>query len=1068
MRNCRATHCIGLMTVLSAWGAAYAEPAAKAEATAPQPASVSLSGEWSLRLDPENVGMKESWQGKSLPDKIRLPGSTDEGGFGKPNTRPADYNYLSRKVEYTGPAWYQREIDIPAEWQGRRITLFLERCHWETRAWLDEAELGMQDSLCVPHVYELPAVAPGRHRLTIRIDNTKKYDVGSDIAHSVSEQTQTNWNGIIGRIELRATDLIWVDDVQVYPDPDDKSATVRLTLGNATAGPVQGSIVLRLAYQNGPEAVLTQDFESADPQWTSEAVIKISKVRPWDEFSPSMCELNIEISGKDRNGKTHSDVRQQRFAFRKLSTEGRQLKLNNRNLFLRGTLECCIFPLTGYPPMDVDGWLRILKICQSYGLNHMRFHSWCPPEAAFEAADQMGFLFHVEAPQWVFDVGRDAPRDAFIEDEVKRILRVYGNHPSFGMLCMGNELKGDAAAFEKLVNLAKGLDERHLYTQSTAWSFGQFDDYNVAVIRGLHGPTTDFDFREADAKSKVPLISHEIGQWTFYPNLEEMAKYTGVLRPRNFELVRDDLKAKGMLAQAKDFMVASGKLSVQLYKEEIEVLLRTPGHGGFQLLDLHDFPGQGTALIGVLDPFWDSKGLIEPAAFRRFCGPSVPLLRLKKRTFTSDETLIAQAEIAHYAAIGVADAQPVWSIKDAAGKELASGSLPRRDIATGKLTSLGEIAVPLSGMPAPAKLNIEVAIEGTSIANDWDIWVYPPSPATQPAGDILVSQAWDEPTRTAAAAGKKVLLLASARILNKSLPGSFTTVFWSPIWFNRGAGTMGILCDPKHPALASFPTESYTSWQWHDPLERSRTVVLDEMPAELRPIVQVIDNFSRNHRLGNLFEAKVGSGRLLVCSIDLQNGLEKRPAARQLLASLLAYMDSDKFQPAVSLEADVLDRLFHPPLSLTTSTEEPPGLADAHLRVKAAVHVTKDKAERWRSKADEVLRREAGFDYTVKGSTWRDATGSSWHDGERLVVTVKCPKGFSGRLHAFMHDWNSLQRVAEVYFQERSYGQLDQYDGPGVWISFEVTPADSAKGELVIALVPTNNNAMISQISLTK
>ena len=615
----------------------------------------SLAGTWQFQLDPKDRGRQEKWFQQELPERCRLPGSTDENGFGTRNLRKPNYDYLSRIVEYVGPAWYQREVEVPAAWQGKRITLLLERCHWETQVWIDGRHAGMRDSLCVPHVYDLTALLPpGKHRLSIRVDNSLKYDMGG-AAHSTSEQTQTNWNGIVGRIELRATDLVWIDDVQVYPDVEKRVAKIRLAIGNLTGKPVTGEVVLHASVGDPTSQWQTArvSFSVVQRRAMVEAELPIiNTVAVWDEFAPRLYTLTASLQAR-AGDRSFTDRRTMPLGLRKLGVaENKQFTLNGRKIFLRGTLECCIFPLTGYPPTDVDSWLRILRIAKSYGLNHLRFHSWCPPEAAFAPADQMGFLFHVEAPQWVGNVGRVPDRDRFIEEEVRRILDTYGNHPSFGLFCLGNELSGDTSFLQKVLKDCKHRDPRHLYTPSTAWSFGPEDEYRVMVVRGLRGPGTDHDFRAEIAKQKVPVVSHEIGQWTVYPNLEEIKKYTGVLRPRNFELVRDDLARRGMIGQAADFTRATGLLMVLLYKEEIEVLLRTPNHAGFQLLDLHDFPGQGTALVGTLDPFWDSKGLITPEGFRRFCGPTVPLLRMKKRTYTTDEVFAAEAEIAAFRAGG--------------------------------------------------------------------------------------------------------------------------------------------------------------------------------------------------------------------------------------------------------------------------------------------------------------------------------------------------------------------------------------------------------------------------------
>lgn len=847
---------------------------------------VSLAGRWRFELDPNNAGVTESWFAKSLPEVVKLPGSTDENKKGTPNDRKPDMQRLSRLYEYTGAAWYQRDITIPPDWKGKRITLFLERCHWETQVWLDGKPCAMQDSLCTPHIHELGAdLQPGDHHLTIRVDNTIKYNIGG-WSHSITEETQTNWNGIVGRIELRATPATWIESVQVYPDVASQTIKVKASVHSASKAVFE----LALAVSQAQPIVLR--YGGFVGEKTIETEIPVHGGKTWDEFSPTLHELTTTLTVAGQQDVLHTS-----FGMRDFSVRKKRLMLNGRKVFIRGTLECCIFPHTGYPPTDVNSWLRIFKICQSYGLNSMRFHSWCPPEAAFTAADQMGFLLQVEAPFWAFNVGKEPVRDQFIEAEVRRILDTYGNHPSFGMLCMGNELKGDTAFLQKLALLGKELDPRHLYTSSTAWSFGPNDMYNVKAVRGLHGPTTDVDFAAQDAESTVPIISHEISQWAVFPDLAEIPKYDGVLRARNFELLRDNLRKKHMLDQAAAFTQASGKLSAELYKEEIEVLLRTPGHGGFQILDLHDFPGQGTAVVGMLDAFWDSKGLITPSAFRRFCGPTVPLLRIAKRTYTTDETLTARVQVAHFGPTDIANAIPEWSIVDSKGSVVASGMLPARNLPTGDVSELGSISVSLSRITAPSKLTVTVSLKDTEFSNEWHIWVYPARANIDAPKDVLVTSSPDEAV-TALKAGRKALVLADRSSLVKSRPGSFNPVFWSPILFaHEAAKGMGVLCDPRHPALAAFPTDSYTNWQWYDLLTHSHNMVLDGTPAGFRPIVQIIDNFTKNQKLGNLLEARVGDGRLIVCSVDLSSDLDNRFVARQLLSSLLSYMGSPAFAP---------------------------------------------------------------------------------------------------------------------------------------------------------------------------
>jgi hypothetical protein len=327
--------------------------------------------------------------------------------------------------------------------------------------------------------------------------------------------------------------------------------------------------------------------------------------------------------------------------------------------------------------------------------------------------------------------------------------------------------------------------------------------------------------------------------------------------------------------------------------------LRTPGFGGFQLLDLHDFPGQGTALVGVLDPFWDSKDYFAPAEFRRFCAATVPLLRMKKCTWTTDETFAAQAEVAHYGPAPLEKATPAWTLTAADGRVVASGELPAVRIPLGGGTALGKIEVPLAQVAAPEKLVLTLSLKGTPYTNHWDLWVYPARVETAAPSDVLVVSSLDPPATAALAAGKKVLLLPPPSAVRSDVPPGFSVIFWNTRWTRRQPPhTLGILCDPKHPALARFPTEFHSNWQWWDPVSKSRAMILDAFPADFRPLVQVIDDWNTNRKLGLIFEAKVGGGKLLVCSIDLHTGLDQRPVARQMLRSLLDYMGGNAFTPS--------------------------------------------------------------------------------------------------------------------------------------------------------------------------
>jgi hypothetical protein len=855
--------------------------------------TIPLAGQWRFEI----AGTNAEGFLRELPGKIHLPGTMDDAGLGPRNTKKPTLAGPYRLYDYAGPAWYQRDIEIPRGWQGKRVTLFLERCRWVTTVWLDDKCIGSRDSLIAPHVYDLGAgVTPGKHRLTICVDNTVKINLGEFVS-ALFGGTWGNMNGIVGRIELAATPPVWIDEAQVYPDVEKMRARVVVKIGNATGKAGRGQL-----------NVGTRSVEAAwdEKGGSAELEADMSGAKLWDEFTPTVSQVTVKLG---------EDERTVRFGMRKFAARGTQFTMNGRPVFLRGTLECSVFPRTGYPPTDAPAWQRIFRIEKSYGLNFIRFHSWCPPEAAFAAADMEGIMIQAEGPMANVDAGKNPERDAFIEAEFKRMVDTYGNHPSFCTMTLGNEYGGDEKLLTSWVDMLRQRDPRHLYSSaSCAQTTPNRQWTENADGRGIGGPATLRDLRDVVASDARPIVGHEIGQWMYFPDFKEMKKYTGVMAAKNFEIIRDDLGQKHLLGLAPQYVDASGKFATLLYKEEIEVLLRTPGYAGFSLLDLHDYPTQGTALVGPLDPFWDSKGFITPDAFRRYCSPTVPLLRLPKRAYTSDEPFEAAADIAHYGPADLPKAQPVWAIHDEQGREVASGRLKALTVPTGKLTALGTIQASLESAPAPGKLTVTLSLQDTGFANDWQIWVYPANVAPQPPAHVVVSETWDE-ARTALAAGRKVVFFPHATNSRQSLRGSFLPVFWSPVWFpDQKPNTMGLLCDPRHPLLAQFPTESHSDWQWFSLMQHARVLVLDDTPENYRPTVQVIDNFARNHKLGVVLEGRVGGGQLLVCGFDLP-AMTNEPAARQLLASLYNYADSPAFRPKQALDSSLLDKLFVPILT---------------------------------------------------------------------------------------------------------------------------------------------------------
>jgi len=853
---------------------------------------ISLAGQWRFGIATNAAVLPQT-----LPAIISLPGTMDDAGFGPKNTNTPTLEGPYRLHNYAGPAWYERDIEIPSDWKGKHVTLFLERCRWVTTVWLDGQRIGSQDSLIAPHIYDFGTeLTPGKHRLTICVDNTDKINLGKFVS-ALRGGTWGDMNGIVGRIELAATPPVWIESVQVYPNAAKKTALVKVRIGNATGKSGEGEISL------GDKVKVVK------ANWTAaggdiEVELDLSGAKLWDEFSPNLSHLTVKLG---------DDQKIVSFGLRDLSVKGTKFTMNGRTLFLRGTLECSVFPLTGTPPTDVEAWRKIFQIEKSYGLNFVRFHSWCPPEAAFEAADLEGIMIQAEGPQANVDAGKDAKRDEFIEAEFKRIVDTYGNHPSFCLMTLGNEYGGTDAVLSHWVGMLIQRDPRHLYSSASS---AQTTDNRQWTERGTGAGDVETlsDAGAVVATDSKPIVSHELGQHVCFPNLNEIKKWTGVMSLKNYEMIRDDLAKKNLLDLASKFVDASGRQATILYKSDIESKLRTAGLAGFSLLDLHDYPTQGTALVGLLDSFWDSKGCVTPEAFRQFCGPVVPLLRMPKRTYSSEEPLVTDVELANYGPTNLTNALPVWTIRDEGQKEIASGQLPPVDAPTGQLTHLGEIRTPLAKTDTrePHKLKVSIALQGTEIVNTWDIWVYPQKASLQPPSNVTVCQNWSE-AKAALAEGKRVLFFPSIANPSLSMPGRFKPVFWSPVWFPyQRPNTMGLLLNPQHPLYATFPTDNFSDWQWCDLMQHSTLFVLDETPATYRPLAQIVDNFARNHKLGVIFEGRVGKGSLLVCGLQLQ-GQPKNPAAMQMLASLYEYAGSEAFHPAQTFGDTFCEKLFTRP-----------------------------------------------------------------------------------------------------------------------------------------------------------
>ncbi len=917
--------------------------------------SLDLSGDWTSSLGPVRLpgSLLTNNLGDELSVETQWTGSLYDSSFYH-NPYMAPYRrkgqmkfpfFLTPNKHYVGEVVYTRHVTVPKSWRGQRVELFLERPHIETTVVVNGQTIGHQMSLNTPHVYDVTgAIRPGDNEIEVTVYNgIENVCVGQD-SHSVTDQTQGNWNGLAGRMELRARGRQPISLVRVYPDVQRE----------------QVKVVVRTAAKKLSFALDGNGVE-AEKENDSTYIIKVNDAKLWSEHSPYVYQLSV--TSKDDRYDTS-------FGMREISIKGRQFYLNGQPIWLRGTVENCNFPLTGYPPTSVDEWLAIFKKCKQYGLNHMRFHSYCPPEAAFIAADQMGFYLQPEGPSWPnhgVKLRRGMAIDQYLMDETKRMVDAYGNHPSFTMMAAGNEPAGDWVPWcNDWVDYWRQTDTRRVYAGASVgggWAWDSASQYHVkGGARGLdwdkRAPQSQDDFYQSiclprnfkptdeQPENQQPYVSHEQGQWCAFPDLNERSQYTGVYKAYNFDVFADLLRDNGMEQQAGKFLWASGKLQTLAYKYDIERNLRTRDYAGFQLLGLNDYSGQGTALVGPLNVFWREKGYVDDTTWRQFCNDVVPLARLPKMVYTNDEQLKVPVEVYNASGRALTQATVRCEIYDdtrslVSRYELLAGG----EIALGKNNEVGTVSHALDGIDKPTKLTLQVVVcdgatnageQGDGVDNEWkntwELWVYPKQvdidepaavalPSTQKKGKsqpaytadtFLITDTLSEQALDVLRAGGKVLIEAAGKVrYGNDVKQTYLPVFWNTSWFKmRPPHTTGATIARNHPLFREFPTDDWANLNWWELLNRAQVMNLSQFPKDYQSPIQPIDTWHISRKLGMVIEARVEGGRLLMTTMDISRDLDRRVVARQMRKALLDYMRSDDFQPTMTLQPETITNLF--------------------------------------------------------------------------------------------------------------------------------------------------------------
>ncbi|MEO2203526.1 glycoside hydrolase family 2 TIM barrel-domain containing protein [Paenibacillus pabuli] len=938
---------------------------------------INLQGVWRMQLDENKLGVHAPFD-----DTINMPNTTSHARKGKRNEL-AEVGALTDEYAFEGWLWLEREFEVPEELEGKYCCLHLERTR-VTTVWIDDIPLGTRNSLNTPHEYVLKeGLSAGAHVIRIKVDNTSYPTKGG---HMTSKDTQTNWNGITGKLELKFSNEARLNNVQIYPDATNKSITLSLKLdGEFQDAQIAVSAKSYAIYEHTSDVEegvheVAERLYTVDHNEMSISYALGDEALLWSDDAPHLYKITVTL--REENGKIIDD-REIVIGLRDFKANGDKFTINNRPTFLRGKHDGLIFPLTGYAPTDVNEWVRILGISKSYGINHYRFHTCCPPEAAFVAADLLGIYMEPELPFWgtitdETDPNHNQQEQDYLIEEGFAILRNFGNHPSFVMMSLGNELWGSKEKLSAILKEYKAYDQRHLYTQgSNNFQFtpvileeedffsgvrfsrdrlirgsyamcdaplghvqtdlpGTLKDYDEHIRPQQHTGLQDSDSQEQEIQIQygtvsktvkaaaadkeliphIPVVSHEIGQYAMYPNFAEIEKYTGSIKAHNFEIFRERLQAKGMGHLAESFFHASGQLAVDCYKEELEAAFRSERLAGFQLLDLQDFSGQGTALVGILDAFMDSKGLISAEEWRTFCSDAVLMARFEKYNYAARETFNASVELSYYRQVPLKGETLRWEFTHG-NRVVSEGEQLITEDHMKPYQKLGNVKITLPNVENMTQVTLKLSISNTDIYKSYNIWIYPEQEDRQFAG-APVYKTLTEAALQRLEEGGSVLLLAAPDQVSNAIEGLYSSDFWCYPMFRSisesmnkpvPVGTLGLLIQNEHPALQHFPSEMHSTYPWWNIVTHSRSIILDDLPADVQPIVQTIDNFERNHKLGLLFECKVGKGKVLVGALDYDQ-LMGQIEGRQFIHSLMQYMDSDDFQPAHELTTSQLNQLL--------------------------------------------------------------------------------------------------------------------------------------------------------------
>ena len=296
-------------------------------------------------------------------------------------------------------AVYRQSVYVPQKWDKCRVVLFLERPLGATAVKVNGVEAGSDTLVNYPHQLDITEQIVAGQRNTIEVS------VAGHDAH-----------GVMGNIELRSQPRrLYINKVRTHPHPFMGTVGIELALSGQSPDFGFYNVQTMIQREGVDTAKIFVDEREVRGSYMQYDALVMDDNRLWDEFHPNIFRLALGVG---------SDYQEYTFGMREAGVVDGKLYLNRHPVYLRGCVMDDYFPLWGSMPMDEATWMHIMQRLSDYGLNHVRFRGYCPPDAAFKAADKVGMYLQPEATSVA---------------DMNRLTDTYGHHPSLVLVTLGQD-----------------------------------------------------------------------------------------------------------------------------------------------------------------------------------------------------------------------------------------------------------------------------------------------------------------------------------------------------------------------------------------------------------------------------------------------------------------------------------------------------------------------------------------------------------------------------------------------------------------------------------------------------